>query len=187
MKALALPLLAALAVPQTAQACHQLAAQVWLCAGGTAWAEAEWDPYGDGGVLLLEDYNLGFEDDFYGHDVRDDLTTLEEQLTTYLATEAAEDGAEVLEVHSRELMEIPAGTVFRSLQFDKFEGTTPSFTALMLAEIGATRIVIYLDAGSTSNWGTLDRDSRAIMQMLRATCADTDTCASPTQSLWATE
>ena len=54
---------AAMGLARPAEACHQLSANVWMCASGSDWRAAEWDPYGDGASLLLNDYVLSFTED----------------------------------------------------------------------------------------------------------------------------
>ena len=176
---------AALALPQMARACFQLSDAIWMCAADTAWAEATWDPYGDGATLNLGDYLLNFTDNWPGAEIRDDLTTLEEQFATYAELTEA-DGNPPVEVHSQELLELPVGKAFRSLQRDRYDDVE-TVSAVMLVEISAARLMIYLDGPETLDWPQIDSESRVILAALRDSCADTTTCATPDQTKIDTE
>lgn len=172
-------------LPQMASACHQLSANVWMCAAGTAWAGAEWDPYGDGATLLLDDYVLNFTEDWPGADIRDDLTTLQEQFVTYSELAAA-DGNAPLEIKSQDVLDVAAGKVFRSLQRDRYDDIE-TVSAVMLAEVSEARIMLWLDGPSHTEWETIDSSSYEVLSLLRDACADVQTCASPDQAILATE
>ncbi|KIN65001.1 hypothetical protein Z946_3898 [Sulfitobacter noctilucicola] len=176
LRALAFVTAAALALPQTAAACFQLSQSVWMCGGGTSWQDATWDVFGDGATLLFEDYALSFTEDFPGADIRDGVTTLEEQYVTY-ATLAEADGNPPLEVVRQETLEIAAGRAFRSLQLDRYEDVE-TVSAVMMADVDAARIMLYLDGPQTLDWDVIDADSRAVLDMLRGSCADQKTCIS---------
>lgn len=182
MKALAaLPLVLALtALPRIAEACHQLSESVWMCAGTSAWAAAEWDPYGDGASLLLDDYTLSFTEDWPGAEIRDGLTTLEEQFVTY-AELAKADGNAPLEVKAQEAFDIPSGRAFRSLQRDHYNDVE-TVSAVMLAEVDVVRIMLWLDAPRNTGWDKVDTESLEILGLLRNVCADPDTCDGPNQA-----
>ena len=175
----------ALGLPQAATACHQLSANVWMCAGGTDWAAAEWDPYGDGATLLLDEYILNFTEDWPGAEIRDDLTTLQEQYITYSELVEA-DGNAPLEVNAQEVLDIPAGKAFRSLQRDRYVDVE-TVSAVMLAEVREARIMLWLDGPSSSDWQTIDSNSFQVLSLLRNACVDDETCASPDQAIVATE
>ena len=175
----AVALMAGIALPQTAAACQQLSANVWLCAGDSPWASAEWDPYGDGATLLLDDYVLNFTEEFPGADIRDDLTTLEEQFVTYAELTEA-DGNAPLAVERQEGFDIPAGRAFRSLQRDRYD-EVETVSAVMLAEVDVVRIMLWLDAPVTTSWTQIDAASLEVLESLRNICADPDKCAAPDQ------
>lgn len=177
---LAMTCCAVFALPQMAAACFQLSENVWMCANDTAWEDASWDPYGDGSTLLLEDYVLNFTEDFPGSEIRDSLTTLEEQFVTY-ATLMAADGTEPLEIHTQEVLAIEAGMAFRSLQRDLYDDTV-TVSAVMLADIRDARIMLYLDGPPTLSWADIDTESAGILNILRDSCADVASCESPGQS-----
>jgi len=181
MKALALTSCLALSLPEMAQACHQLSENVWMCAHGTAWHTAEWDPYGDGATLLLDDYALSFTEDFPGADIKDDLSTLQEQFVTYSELVTA-DGTPPIEVYTQEVLEIATGQSFRSLQRDRYDDIE-TVSAVMLAEVRDARIMLYLDGPRTLDWASIDDVSRDVLALLRGECADKASCASPDRSL----
>lgn len=170
----------AAALPQSAAACFQLSENVWMCAHDTAWADASWDPYGDGSTLMLEDYVLNFTEDFPGADIRDTLTTLDEQFVTYAALMAA-DGTEPLEVHRQEVLTVEAGRAFRSLQRDLYDDTE-TISAVMLADISDARIMLYLDGPQTLSWDDIDTEAVGVLNLLRDSCADRASCESASQS-----
>lgn len=181
LRALAVMMGVALTLPVQALACHQLSVNVWMCASGTAWQEAKWDPYGDGATLLLDDFALSFTEDFPGAGIRDVLTTLEEQYITYAELTAA-DGNAPLEVHRQEVVQFETGSAFRSLQRDKYDDSQTT-SAVMLADVRAARIMLYLDGPATLEWNMIDAASRGVLDLLRASCADVATCAGPDQPL----
>lgn len=181
----AMTLWAALALPQAAQACDQLSAHVWMCAKGTPWEAAEWDPYGDGATLLLGDYVFNFTEDFPGAEIRDDLTTLEEQFVTYAELVKA-DGNAPLEVLRQEMLHMPAGQAFRSLQRDRF-AEEERLSAVMLAEVDVVRIMLWLDGPTTMPWEDIDTASRNILERLSAVCDDPEACVGPGQERVITE
>ncbi len=185
LRALAMALVVGIALPQTALACYQLSERIWMCAGDSIWKTAEWDQYGDGATLLLDDYVLNFTEDFPGSDIRDDLSTLQEQFATYVELVEA-DGTAPLEIKLQDSFDIPAGKAFRSLQRELYDDTE-SVSAVMLAEIGAARIIFYLDGPKTLDWDTIDTTSRGVLDLLRDSCADKKTCASPNKAREATD
>lgn len=175
----------AMGLPHMASACHQLSAHVWMCAGGTPWALAEWDPYGDGATLLLDDYVLNFTEDWPGAEIRDDLTTLQEQFVTY--SELVEvDGNAPLEIKAQDVLDIPAGKAFRSLQRDRYD-EVETISAVMLAQVSEARIMLWLDGPLSTEWETIDSNSYAVLDLLRDACVDAQTCASRDQAIVATE
>ena len=185
MRALAATMAVGLSVAQGAAACHQLSANVWMCAKGTSWEAAEWDPYGDGATLLLDDFILNFTEDFPGAEIRDDLTSLEEQFVTY-AELAAADGNPPLEVHRQETFAIPAGTAFRSLQRDRYDDIETA-SAVMLAEVDVARIMIWLDGPANMDWTDVDSASLTVLETLRNVCGDPEDCEGPNQERVASE
>ncbi len=168
---------AAMVLPVQVLACHQLSQNVWMCAGDTPWEQAEWDPYGDGATLLLDDYALSFTEDFPGAEIRDVLTTLEEQFVTYAELTEA-DGNAPLEVNRQELITLDGVQAYRSLQRDKYDDSQTT-SAVMLADVKAARIMLYLDGPPTLAWDRIDTASRDVLALLRASCADVATCAGP--------
>ncbi|MEW9921902.1 hypothetical protein AB2B41_20020 [Marimonas sp. MJW-29] len=170
---------AALALPQGVAACDQLSANVWMCAKGTPWAAAEWDPYGDGATLLLDDLVLNFTEDWPGAEIRDDLSTLREQFVTYAELVEA-DGNPPLEVKEQSELDIPAGKAFRSLQRDRYDDLE-TVSAVMLAQVDVARIMLWLDGPRTMSWDDMDAASREVLETLRNICADPDDCAAPNQ------
>jgi len=175
----------ALALPQTASACHQLSENIWMCAGDTAWSDAKWDPYGDGATLLLDDYILNFTEDWPGSEIKDELTTLQEQFVTYSELVEA-DGNAPLAVKQQDVLELPAGKAFRSLQRDRYDDVE-TVSAVMLAEVADARIMLWLDGPRNLEWDSIDAESYAVLTMLREACVDETTCASPDQTRVATE
>ena len=178
--ALVLACCGAFALPQPAAACFQLSQSVWMCANDTAWAGASWNPYDDGSSLLLEDYVLNFTEDFPGADIRDALTTLEEQFVTYSALMEA-DGTQPLEVHRQEILIIEGGRAFRSLQREIYDDTE-TVSAVMLADISDARIMLYLDGSPTLSWQDIEVESTGVLNLLRDNCADQTSCLNADQS-----
>jgi hypothetical protein len=184
-RALAIALAAGIALPQTALACYHLSENVWMCAGQSVWQAAEWDIYGDGSTLVVDDYVLNFTEDFPGAEIKDDLSTLAEQFVTY-AELAAADGTAPLEINTQDLLDIPAGSAFRSLQRDRYDGVE-TVSAVMLVEVSKARIMLYLDGPQKLDWDTVDVASRGVLDLIRDSCADAATCASANKSLETTE
>ncbi|NNE51416.1 MAG: hypothetical protein HKN30_03340 [Sulfitobacter sp.] len=170
----AMLLAAALALPQSAAACLQLSADVWMCARGSAWEAAKWDPYGDGETLLLGDFVLNFDQNWPTAELRDAASTLEEQYVTYAAW-VKDEGIDpkVLRV---DRVTLPNTIALRYLQRDEWQGQ-PVLQANMLAEVGAHRIMLYLDAPGDMKIEMLDATSEEILSLLRDTCADDKSCA----------
>ncbi len=186
MRALCLGLSAAgWMLPQTALACHQLSQSVWMCAAGTPWAAAEWEAEGDGTTMILGDFVLTFTEDFPGAEIRDGVSTLQEQFVTYAELIEA-DGAAPIEVNRQEMVDFDTGQAFRSLQLDRYDDSD-TVSAVMLAQVSDARIMLYLDGPSTLDWPEIDSASRGVLNLLRDSCADASTCLSPTEARVATE
>ncbi|KIN61079.1 hypothetical protein Z945_2064 [Sulfitobacter noctilucae] len=186
MRAFCLGMLTAGALlPQAALACHQLSQAVWMCAAGTPWAAVRWDTAGDGTTMILNDYVLSFSENFPGAEIRDDLTTLQEQFVTYAELMEADDAAPI-EVTRQEIVEFTAGEAFRSLQLDRYDDID-TVSAVMLAEVGTARIMLYLDGPQTLDWPEIDSASRGVLDLLRESCADAQTCLSATEARVVTE
>lgn len=167
----------ALVLPLPALACYQLSENIWMCAKGTAWETAEWDPYGDGAGLILDDLVLSFTEDYPGAEIRDDLTTLEEQYVTYAELIEA-DGITPVEISEQRAFDIAAGKAFRSLQRDQHEERTTT-SAVMLAEVDLARIMLWLDGPQEMSWEAIDAASAEVLETLRAICEDPEECAAP--------
>jgi hypothetical protein len=172
----ALMLAGALALPQAAAACAQLSQHVWLCDRGTPWEMAEWDQYGDGSTLYLDDLRLNFTEEWPGHRIGENDATLEEQYVTYAEWMKAEDNAPE-EVFATDRLDLPEARVLRYLQRDRIAGEPATMSAVMLAEVAAARIMLWLDAPETTPMAEIDTLSRDLAAMLRGTCADAVSCA----------
>ncbi|MDD9722703.1 hypothetical protein PVW51_18515 [Sulfitobacter sp. PR48] len=166
---------ALVALPQAAAACAQLSQDIWMCDRGTPWEAAVWDQYGDGATLLLDNYVLDFTQEWPGHEITDNLATLEEVYTTYAEWVAAD--AEVpSEVLIADKLTLPDATVLRHLQRDVWEGE-PYLQAVMLSQVGAARIMLWLQAPNETSVEQLDAASRDLVALLRDNCADAVSCA----------
>lgn len=175
LRALTFGCVAALALPQTALACAQLSEHFWMCDRGTPWEVAEWDAAGDGATLILGDVVLNFTEEWPGFEISDDLATLEERYATYVEWIAA-DGLSPLEVFQSDRVTFPAGAAVRALQREEVEGEA-FMSAVMLAEIGTSRIMLYLDAPETTELSEMDDMSRNVLTLLHGSCADPISCA----------
>jgi hypothetical protein len=164
-----------LALPQAALACAQLSEHIWMCDRDTPWESADWDPAGDGSTRIMGDLTLNFTEEWPGFEIGDDLATLEERYATY-AEWVNGDGNAPLEVFQVDKITLTGGSAVRSIQRDALEGL--EFTsAVMLAEFGSSRIMLYLDAPTTTKLAEMDVLSREVASMLRDTCADQISCA----------
>ena len=166
---------AVMALPQAAFACAQLSATVWMCDRGTAWETAKWDVIGDGTTRYLGEVILNFTEEWPGHEITDISATLEEQFTTYAAWIAAESPTqpEVLQVDK---IVTPQGHTLRHLQYDEIDGSR-TMSAVMLSEVGAARIMLYLDTSDSMPLEEMEKMSFDVAMMLRDTCADEVSCA----------
>lgn len=164
-----------LALPQAGLACAQLSEHVWMCDRGTPWETAQWDAAGDGSARILGDVVLSFTEQWPGHEIGDDLATLQERFVTYEEWMRGDDLAP-LEVHAQQVFDIPAGQVFRSLQRDAVDGAE-LVSAVMLAQVGEARIMLFMDTPADTAWPALDTMSRAALDLLRPACADEVSCA----------
>ncbi len=175
LRALTLAGVTVLALTQAVMACAQLSAHVWMCDRDTPWEIAEWDAAGDGSTRILGDLVLNFTEEWPGFEIADDLATLNEQYATYSEWIVA-DGNAPLEVLYSDQVDFVGGTSMRALQRDTVEGTE-FMSAVMLAQVGAARIMLYLDAPSNTALAEIDSQSRSILDMLRDNCADPVSCA----------
>ena len=174
MRTLAAFALAAL-LPQTAAACAQLSAHVWLCDRGSAWESAEWDPASDGATLILDDLVLNFTEEWPGFEITDEQSTLQEQFATY-SEWIATDGEAPLEVYQTDEIQIESGWALRSIERNVLDGGD-IISAIMLAQVSASRIMIYLDGPAYLEIEAMDMASRELLGLLRETCADPVSCA----------
>lgn len=170
-----LAICAATTVPQVAAACAQLAPEVWMCDRGTVWEAAEWDVFGDGSTRYTPDFILNFTQEWPGFQITDDIATLEEQFATYVEWIAA-DGHPPPEVLQVDKIVTPRGLTLRHLQYDEIEGDR-TMSAVMLSEVGASRIMLYLDAADDTPIEQMDKMSFDVAMMLRDSCADEVSCA----------
>lgn len=175
LRALAFAIGITIALPQMAAACAQLSEHVWMCDRGTAWESAQWDAAGDGSTLILGDLTLNFTEQWPGFEIGDDLATLEERYATYAEWMEGDDAAP-LEVFQTDRLTLPDGTAVRSIQRDILDDI-PFMSAVILAEVGTSRIMLYLDAPQNTGLAEMDKLSRDIAATLRATCADEISCA----------
>lgn len=166
---------ALVALPQTAAACAQLSQDVWMCDRGTAWETATWDQYGDGATLLLDDYVLDFTQEWPGHEITDAAATLEEQYVTYAEWVAA-DAQVPSEVLMADKLTLPHATALRHLQRDVWEDEA-YLQAVMLSQVGAARIMLWLQAPNETPINELESASRDLATLLRDSCADAVSCA----------
>ena len=166
---------AMIALPQASAACAQLSESVWMCDRGTAWENATWDPVGDGTTRYLGEVILNFTDQWPGFEISDSSTTLSEQFDTYTAWIAAENTTppEVLQVDK---IVTPRGLTLRHLQYDEIDGSR-TMSAVMLSEVGPSRIMGYLDSADTMPLEEMEKISFEVAMMLRDSCADEITCA----------
>ena len=172
---LAVWLALAVALPHAASACAQLSEHVWMCDRGTPWELAEWDAAGDGATRILGDVVLNFTEEWPGFEISDDLATLEERYATYVAWVAA-DGMSPLQVLQSDNVDFPSGNAFRTIQRDEIEGEE-FLSAVMLAQVGAARIMLYLDAPENTELAEMDSLSRGVLTLLQDSCADEISCA----------
>ncbi len=175
----------AIALPQTAQACAQLSADIWMCDRNTAWEMAEWDPASDGAARFLDDLVLTFSDEWPGYEIGDDLSTLEERFATYEEWIKAEGEAPLQKLQFDRLT-VANATAVRSLERDEIEGKA-FMSAVMLAQVGMGRIMLYLDAPDTTALSDLDSISRNVLALLHDNCADPVSCAEDYQRPGAAE
>jgi len=163
------------ALPQASAACSQLSESVWMCDRGTAWENATWDPVGDGTTRYLGEVILNFTDQWPGFEISDSSTTLSEQFDTYTASIADENTTppEVLQVDK---IVTPRGLTLRHLQYDEIDGSR-TMSAVMLSEVGSSRIMVYLDSADTMPLEEMEKISFEVAMMLRDSCADEITCA----------
>ncbi len=175
LRALTIGGIVALALPHTVAACSQLSAHIWMCDRDTPWEVAGWDAAGDGSTRILGDMVLNFTEEWPGYEIADDLATLEERYATYSEWIAA-DGNTPLEVFQSDRVNFAGGTAVRALQRDALDGDE-LMSAVMLAEVGASRIMLYLDTPSDTALADVDSQSRSILEMLNDTCADAISCA----------
>ena len=171
----ALTLCVAMALPQASLACAQLSANVWMCDRGTPWETAKWDVFGDGSTRYLGEVILNFTEEWPGHEITDLTATLEEQYTTY-AEWIAGDGGTPPEVLQVDKIVTPQGHTLRHLQYDEIDGSR-TMSAVMLSEVGAARIMLYLDTADTMPLAEMEKLSYDVAMMLRDTCADEVSCA----------
>lgn len=162
-------------LPHAGEACAQLSENIWMCDRGTAWEAAEWDAAGDGSARFLGDLTLTFTEEWPGFDIGDDVTTLEERYATY-AEWVAGDGQIPLEQLQSDRVTVGGATSVRSIQRDEIEGNA-FMSVVMLAEVGASRIMLFLDAPDNTPLGDMDTMSRDILALLKDTCADEISCA----------
>lgn len=165
----------AFALPHTAVACAQLSENIWMCDRGTAWEAADWDAAGDGSARFLDDLTLTFTEEWPGFEIGDDLTTLEERYATY-AEWMVGDGQIPLEELQFDRVTVGGTTSVRSIQRDEIEGNA-FMSVVMLAEVGASRIMLFLDAPDNTPSGDMDTMSRDILALLNDNCADEISCA----------
>ena len=175
LRALSIAGAAAIALPHAVAACAQLSENVWMCDRDTAWEVAAWDAAGDGSTLILGDLALSFTEEWPGFEIGDGLATLEERYATYAEWIAA-DGDAPLEVFQNDRLTFASGSAVRSIQKDTLEGDT-FLSAVMLAEVGASRIMLYLDAPETTDIANMDTLSRSVLALLHDSCADPISCA----------
>lgn len=175
MKLPALILGVALALPQAASACAQLSEHVWMCDRDTMWEAAEWDPAGDGSARFLGDLVLTFTEEWPGFEISDDIATLEEGFATYDEWVAG-DGQVPLERLLSDRVSVGGATAARAIQRDAIEGNA-YMSVVMLTQVGASRIMLYLDAPDNTPQDEMDTMSRDILALLRDTCADEISCA----------
>lgn len=175
IRTVAATLLCTALLPQTAAACAQLSANVWMCDRGTEWEYATWDVIGDGSTRYLGEVILNFTEEWPGFDITDNQSTLEEQFATYTAWIAAE-GSAPLEVLQVDKIVTPQGLTLRHLQYDEIEGDR-TMSAVMLSEVGSARIMVYLDTADTMPLQEMDKMSHEVAMMLRDVCADEISCA----------
>lgn len=169
---------ALLTAPQSALACAQLTQHIWMCARDTPWETATWDQFGDGATLLMQQYILNFTEDFPGSDLRDDLTTLEEQYTTYDAfqQDIYDEDYPAPTVIRTDAVTLDITAAHRVVQRGIWMGT-PYIEAATLAEVGAHRILLQLQAPDETPLADLDRQTEAVLSFLHDTCADPVSCA----------
>lgn len=175
LRAITFGAIAALALPHAGYACAQLSEHVWMCDRGTPWEAAEWDAAGDGSARFLDDLVLTFTDEWPGFEIGDDVSTLEERFATY-AEWVEGDGQIPLQKLQSDRVTLGNVTSVRSLQRDEIEGSA-FMSAVMLTQVGAARIMLYLDAPDTTELADMDQMSRDILALLRDTCADEISCA----------
>lgn len=161
-------------LPHLAAACTNLSETVWLCDRESAWEAAEWDPYGDGTTLLLDDFALDFSQDYPGADILDATTTLEEQMTTYVAYQEAETAPELL--RDEEEIETPYANARLRHQKLALEDVVYQQT-VVLAEVGRSRVMLWLSAPEDTPPENMDTAAAEIVSMLRDSCADPVSCA----------
>ncbi|MGJ8616846.1 MAG: hypothetical protein ACSHWS_08370, partial [Sulfitobacter sp.] len=138
-----------------------------------------WDPAGDGTTRILGDVTLNFTEEWPGFEIGDDLTTLKERYTTY-SEWVAGDGNAPLQVLQSDQLTLEGGIAVRSIQLDALEGKT-FMSAVMLAQVGASRIMLYLDAPENTEIEHMEAMSRDVAGMLRDSCADPISCAADYQ------
>ncbi|MEM5519036.1 hypothetical protein [Sulfitobacter sp. AS59] len=166
---------AAMALPQASAACAQLSADVWMCDRGTVWEAAKWDVIGDGSARYIDNYVLNFTQEWPGHEITDNVATLEEQFATYDAWIEA-DGNAPLEVLQIDKIVTPRGLTLRHLQYDQINGDR-TLSAIMLSQVGPARIMLYLDTADTTPLEDMEKMSFDVAMMLRDTCEDPLSCA----------
>lgn len=175
LRAFSLGIALAWALPSAAAACAQLSENVWMCDRSTAWETAEWDAAGDGSARFLGDLTLTFTEEWPGFEIGDDVTTLEERYATY-AEWVAGDGQMPLEQLQNDRVTVGDATSVRSIQRDEIEGNA-YMSVVMMTQVGASRIMLYLDAPDSTPITEMDTMSRDILALLRDTCADEISCA----------
>ncbi len=171
----ALVICAAIGTPHMSSACAQLAPEVWMCDRGTEWETAKWDVVGDGSTRYIPEFIMNFTQEWPGFAITDSVATLEEQFATYVEWIAADNvvAPEVLQVDK---IVTPHGLTLRHLQYDEVDGDR-TMSAVMLSEVGASRIMLYLDAADTMSLEQMEKMSFDVAMMLRDTCADAISCA----------
>ncbi|MGB3244658.1 MAG: hypothetical protein WBB25_08995 [Sulfitobacter sp.] len=174
MKTLIAFILAA-TLPQMSAACAQLSENVWLCDRGSQWEAAEWDTASDGSTLINGALVLNFTEHWPGFEITDDLSTLQEQFTTYSEWIAA-DGEAPLEVYQTDLLDIESGEALRSIERNQIDGSE-TLSAIMLVQVSASRIMIFLDGPVGMDVREMDAASREVLSLLKDNCADPVSCA----------
>ncbi|MBD3663266.1 hypothetical protein [Sulfitobacter aestuariivivens] len=162
------------ALPCLALACQPLSTHVWMCSAASEWADAEWDPEGEGTAMFLGDVIFNFTEEFPGHDIGDHLTTLEEQYDTYQQW-VTEEGNGPIEIYRRDLIETNNTSALRQLQRDIIEGEQ-TMSAVILAQVRAHRIMLYVDGPVEMEIERMQVLSRTLIEILDDHCSDPDAC-----------